>query len=250
VKSILNEFKLCDANKSGGLDKEEFRVLLAKVMDIKGKVPDGLLHSAWQALIRAGSGEAPGEGGGMVAWEASIDSFFQWYTGNMFSHVTLATQSKSDELVHRLARDHQVDATIIDKVKRRFDDFDTDGSGAIDFQEFLSMLCVLLRARNKDDLSEKRVFRFWKEIDRDSSGSVSFEEFAGWYLKYFNGADEKDAVSKLADPVGQFYQSFDPQVQRRNSVQKDVEERDAMEEMLEQINSFGVDKVPRKRGSI
>ena len=38
MKSILNEFKLCDANKSGGLDKEEFRVLLAKVMDIKGKV--------------------------------------------------------------------------------------------------------------------------------------------------------------------------------------------------------------------
>merc|ERR1712072_1417728 len=112
------------------------------------------------------------------------------------------------------------------------------------------MLCVLLRARSKDDLSEKRVFRFWKEIDRDSSGTVNFEEFAAWYLKYFNGADEKDAVSQLADPVGQFYQSFDPQVQRRKSKTIEEQEVAAVLEDMQQLSTNNVDKVPRKRGSI
>jgi hypothetical protein len=244
VKSILNEFRICS---SKGLDKEEFRKLLGKVMDMKEKVPDELLQSAWHALIRAGSGDMPGEDGGLVPWEVSIDSFFQWYTGNMFSHVTPAKQTQSDEMVHRLAREHGVDATIIDKVKKRFDEFDTNGSGDIDFKEFLSMLCVLLRARSRDDLSEKRVFRFWKEIDRDSSGSVSFEEFCEWYLKYFEGGDERDSVAQLADPVGQFYQSFDPQVQRRKSVEKTLEAYEIATSMLDDINTSNV---PRKRGSI
>ena len=39
----MNEFRICS---SKGLDKEEFRKLLGKVMDMKEKVPDELLHSA------------------------------------------------------------------------------------------------------------------------------------------------------------------------------------------------------------
>ena len=61
--------------------------------------------------------------------------------------------------MYRLSRRHNVAPVIIDKVKKRFDHFDADKSGVIDYAEFLEMLCTLLRCKNKEDLSENRVTR-------------------------------------------------------------------------------------------
>ena len=72
-----------------------------------------------------------------------------------------------------------------------------------------------------DDISEKRIYRFWKEIDRDSSGSVTFPEFCGWYIKYFKPGTKEMETS--GGPVEGFYNSFNPQVQRRRSVSADIE---------------------------
>ena len=154
-------------------------------------------------------------------YEVSLDEFFGWYCGNMFGQVSSATRQDDTQMVYDLARNHGVDVMSIDKIKKRFDSFDTDHSGLIDFNEFLLMLAQLLKAKSVDDISDKRIYRFWKEIDRDSSGSVTFPEFCGWYIKYFKPGTKEMETS--GGPVEGFYNSFNPQVQRRRSVSADIE---------------------------
>jgi Ca2+-binding EF-hand superfamily protein len=254
VKNIMSEFGKGDENGSGGLDRDEFTVVLKNVMELK-EVPEDMLDSAWSSLITAGATQqkGPTTPGEKFAWEASIDAFFAWYVANMFGHVTKARQDPGEEEVYRLSRRHNVAPVIIDKVKKRFDHFDADKSGVIDFAEFLEMLCVLLRCKNKDDLSESRVTRFWKEIDTDCSGEVSFEEFTTWYLKYFN--PENEAMKGIdSGPVGQFYSSHNPQVQRRQS--RNIAAVQAAQGMgleesgaLNSARSAPGGRTPRRRGS-
>ena len=43
----------------------------------------------------------------------------------------------------------EVPPQTIDKLRKRFDEFDADGSGYIDFEEFGVMFCQLLKARSR-----------------------------------------------------------------------------------------------------
>jgi hypothetical protein len=170
----------------------------------------------------SGSGDSEDEQ--VDDWEASLDAFFAWYVSNMFGSVNQVSLSSGDSLVYSLAKLYNVTAPTIDKVKKRFDTFDTDGSGNIEYNEFLQMLLVLLGARTVEDISEKRIYRFWKEIDRDSSGSISFPEFCGWFLQNFKENETGiDTHAIDSGPVGNFYSSYNPQVQRRNSQQEALE---------------------------
>ena len=101
------------------------------------------------------------------------------------------------------------------KVRCRFEYFDVDGSNAIDYEEFSEMIAKLLRAKDRNDIAEARIKRWFTEADPDGSGEISFEEFMAWYLKYFNPDNEKD--NRLDGPIGIFYSSYNPQVQRANT---------------------------------
>jgi len=113
-------------------------------------------------------------------------------------------------LVDSLARKHNISSVDLDKIKKRFDQFDTDKSGEIEFDEFELMMGKLLGLGKPGDLPRERLERFWKEIDKDGSGSVDFSEFTEWYLKYFSN-------SEAGGPLQAFYASFSPDVQRRNT---------------------------------
>lgn len=141
--------------------------------------------------------------------EASLEKFLEWYTRNFFTYVCQHTRTDSNKLTYKIARLNNVTVPVIDKLKKTFDYYDEDGSGEIDYSEFLAMLCVVLSCKDSTDVSEERIRRFWKEIDEDGSGAVNFEEFCKWYLKYFN--PEKDADKGGSGPIGQFYASFDCQ---------------------------------------
>jgi Ca2+-binding EF-hand superfamily protein len=106
-----------------------------------------------------------------------------------------------------LSKEHGVSVTQLDRIKSRFDQFDLDGSGNIDYDEFVHLLMFVLKAKRLDDISESTASRFWKEIDIDGSGEVDFEEFTAWYVKYFGNDDAMD-LSK--GPVHAFYDSFIP----------------------------------------
>ena len=111
----------------------------------------------------------------------------EWYTQNMFSKMVSATVNAGDSDANEsydLAKKYDITPPQVDKIKKRFNEFDLDGSGKIDYNEFLQMLCYVLRAKNPTDVSEDRAQRFWQEIDEDGSGEIEFEEFCGWFVKY------------------------------------------------------------------
>lgn len=117
----------------------------------------------------------------------------------------------------------------VDKLKKAFDHYDLDGSGVIEYNEFLNMIRELLNVTNEDDLSKVRVYRFWKEIDRDSSGEVDFPEFCAWYLKYFSPEVETTQTSIDGRGIlGKFYSSYDPRAQRKSLVADDSDEQVAV----------------------
>merc|ERR1719240_2120055 len=116
-------------------------------------------------------------------------------------------------MVMAVAEENNVLPPTVDKLKIAFDQFDLDGSGCIEQNEFHEMLAVLLNIgeTNKNDLSKDRVYRFWKEIDKDQSGEVDFPEFCAWYLKYFS--PEGVATDTSIDGgglLGKFYSTYDP----------------------------------------
>jgi hypothetical protein len=115
-----------------------------------------------------------------------------------------------------IAKDYGIPVSVVDKVRRRFECFDLDGSNAIDYDEFAEMLAKLMRAKDRSDISENRLQRWFKEADPDGSGEVSFEEFVVWYLKYFN-PDNENENGLDRGPIGMFYSSYNPQLQRRNT---------------------------------
>merc|ERR1712216_581724 len=140
--------------------------------------------------------------------------FCEWYRAHVFM---LSAQDDSSVL----AKLHGVSPMLVDKVRKHFRHYDADGSGAIEYEEFAGMLMSLLAVKWRSDLSEDRLQRFWSEIDQDSSGSVDFEEFLSWYLRYFYS---DQSLEEPAGPVGFFYASFNPVIQRSNTVTATLEE--------------------------
>ena len=108
-----------------------------------------------------------------------------------------------------LARKHRCSCIDLDKVKQKYDSFDLDKSGMIEYAEFEAMMYKLLRCSSRSDLPTNRMLRFWQEVDKDGNGSVDFSEFADWYFKYFAHAEDNGIVEA-------FYASFLPDVQRVN----------------------------------
>ena len=47
------------------------------------------------------------------------------------------------------------------KVKKKFDEFDEDGSGEIDPHEFKQMIAFFMKVKNMDDIPESRLNRYW-----------------------------------------------------------------------------------------
>jgi Ca2+-binding EF-hand superfamily protein len=212
VKYILKLFIEADENDSGGLDKTEFTEVVRKVFDIpKGTpVPDRVVNNAWEKMMASSDRKD-----NMV--EANPDIFIEWYVVNMFSDaVQECKQDSAEAQSYDLAKKHNLDVASVDKIKKKFDQFDIDRSGKIDYKEFMQMLVYVLKAPSAADIAEDRATRFWQEIDLDGSGEIEFPEFVGWFVKYFNVNEDEMDLSK--GPVGKFYDSFNPMKSRRASV--------------------------------
>jgi Ca2+-binding EF-hand superfamily protein len=219
VSMIIRCFRNVDSKKSGTLTRTQFCCALGKVLD--SGVPEALLESAWKAVTKVEDEDEEDleeDEEETVEWEPAMDAFCGWYMANLFGQVAFAIQSPSEALVNAVVEAHDVLPTTAEKLKVAFDQFDTDGSGRIDFEEFRSMLAVLLGIADEKDLARDRVNRFWKEIDNDSNGVVDFLEFCAWYLKYFSPEVEATRSSiDVEGPFGKFYSTYDPRIQRAKS---------------------------------
>ncbi|CAE7727756.1 unnamed protein product [Symbiodinium sp. CCMP2592] len=172
------------SEKNGGMDLPTFRKCLLKIFD-RQDISDGVLHAAYEDC---GVGEGPIE----------PRRFVSWYRDHLFS---LGCEGGS-RLTLDLAKKHHCSCMDLDRVKMKFDQFDTDKSGVIEYPEFERMIFSLLHC-SKNDLPECRMQRFWHELDQDGNGVVDFQEFTEWYLKYF-------ALAAWLNRQRQDYGDWDP----------------------------------------
>jgi len=227
VRTILQEFDRATEKTNGQIDFDGFGAALCKIFE-HDNIKESIIASAWEATT------APERSDGALVFldgareatksrdpvrgcfvQVNIDAFLVWYVANMFTGVAQLTASAdmaiSEHLLCQLAQHHGVSNYVLDKVKRNFDRFDLDHSGSISYDEFEAMMRNILKSKQKDDLSEDRLSRFWQEIDGDGSGGVDFAEFARWYLKYFDPDLDEALGLGLAEA---FYASYSPDTQR------------------------------------
>ena len=60
----------------------------------------------------------------------------------------------------------------MENVEELFEQYDVDGSGTIDFEEFKEMLPAL-----GIEINEAKAMRFFRRFDDDDSGEITFDEF-------------------------------------------------------------------------
>jgi Ca2+-binding EF-hand superfamily protein len=169
LKDMVEIFQKFDEDGHGSVDLVQFEAAVAAIFSLPpgSKVAVAPLDAAWK--------KAKAEG---------LEGFVGWFKLNQFSKIGDPTK-ESTVSVEGLADTYNVDRSQMMKVKKKFDEFDADGSGEIDHHEFKQMLAFFMRVKNIDDIPEQRVARFWAEIDVDQSGAVSFAEFVGWLAKTF-----------------------------------------------------------------
>jgi len=198
VKSAMKEIREGQHLPNGGMDEVAWRHCLSRIFGID--VEEKLLRESYAACQVA---------------EGPVDAklFMTWYRSHIFKIEAHKTKSlEGDELTMELAKKHGCSYTDLTKVRLKFDSYDLDKSGLIDFLEFEHMIHQLLHCSTRSDLPKNRILRFWHEIDRDQNGSVDFQEFTDWYMKYF-------ATAKQDGPIEAFYASFMPDFQRSHTLE-------------------------------
>ncbi|CAK0889903.1 unnamed protein product, partial [Prorocentrum cordatum] len=72
----------------------------------------------------------------------------------------------------------------LEEVRRIFNTFDADQSGAIEPAEFLPLLSRLMR-QPQSEMDKAVVWQCWEGMDEDGSGQITFDEFEKWYCDTF-----------------------------------------------------------------
>jgi len=222
-KHHLEHFEVKDALRSleeiskesdtGTMDQNQVGKFLQKLFDIPF-VPGDLVRQIHNSCCKSPRGESQ---------EFDINAFLDWYKVAIFTTVAslradqekLAKTNSVDQLCDKFG----LQKTELDRIKKQFDKYDTDGSGNIEWEEFVLMMEALMGAQ-PGDIPIKRLSGFWREIDGDGSGEVDFDEFVEWYLKYFNPSG--------GEAVNEFYKSYNPSAQRQTHImnQARLEETD------------------------
>jgi hypothetical protein len=127
-----------------------------------------------------------------------FEEFVLWHKAHEFD--PFVSQDAEARLLQALANDCNLLLPDVEAIKKQYDSFDTDGSGRIEYAEFVSVICALLEVKDKDDLPPDRVHRYWSHLAGNGT-SVGFQEFLPWYAQNFFSRAGGCAIS-------QFYSSF------------------------------------------
>ncbi|CAK9028239.1 unnamed protein product [Durusdinium trenchii] len=198
VKGAMKEIRDGRHLSNGGMDEVAWRFCMNRIFGME--VEDKFVKDSYK-LCEVGEGPV----------DAKL--FMTWYRDHIFNiEAKKPKLCEGDELTMELAKKHHCSYTDLTKVRLKFDSFDLDKSGVIDFLEFEHMIHKLLHCSTRSDLPPNRIARFWHEIDRDNNGTVDFQEFTDWYMKYF-------ATAKQDGPIEAFYASFMPGFQRSHALE-------------------------------
>lgn len=127
----------------------------------------------------------------------SIDvrEFFIWYSAFSFSEEL--TPNKEDHRTRRLAKKLGLEVVDVDDYRKAFDKFDTDGSGAIEIDEFQEILKDLLKLPEDTELEPNRVANLFLMADTNHDGEVDFEEFCVFWSQSYGSGDSNQGLENL-----------------------------------------------------
>jgi len=169
--------------------RKQFTDCLSYVLQMKGAssaVSEDITEGCFQICDRNGNG--------------TIDAqeFCIWYASASFTKEMLLDEET--QRTRRFAEQNGIAPVDIDRYKSYFDKFDEDGSGAIEYEEFVKIVSELWKIPKNVEIPQSRMMNFWKMADLDGGGSLDFEEFVLFYVKYCESAG--------ADPVEDFYRAI------------------------------------------
>jgi hypothetical protein len=102
-------------------------------------------------------------------------------------------------------------------MKKAFDVFDTDNSGALDKEEFRDIMSMQTNAKVESTLTDAEFETLFEQVDSDGSGVVSFDEYfvwahgpQGWARPQHRNKTEADARRKM-DALNAKQQALQPQ---------------------------------------
>jgi Ca2+-binding EF-hand superfamily protein len=210
VKHIVKSFQDAAKNASGGIEMQVFERIMMRIFDVKS-IKVEICQGAYGACVSEQKG-------------FDLEAFLVWYVQNMFTAVANlrgdADMIATEKQVFDVAQKTGCSTKKLDEIMKVFRSYDTDGSGVIDYEEFVAMLSKLLASGNTEAaqkmtaeaLSDKKVRGWWTEIDADGSGEVDYAEFTQWYLKYFKNGSLENGIMEA------FYDSFNPSQQRAQAM--------------------------------
>lgn len=172
------------------LTKEQFSKVFCEMCHVESldQISPELLQSTFRTADRDGNGNV------------DIEEFALWFSSHSFSEEIVLDKASLE--VRRLARKLDLPLMDIDRYKKTFDKYDTDGSGLIEYDEFDDLLQSLLKTTEALRLPHERVQNLWRSADTDGSGELDFEEFVAFYMRYF---DDREGQN---DPVQGFYRGL------------------------------------------
>lgn len=168
-RDVRQEFNRLDVDKSGSLTLGELSVeIRAKSgLDEDAEIP--------QYMLTGLLSKAHGEG-------INFEEYLTWSIQTAYVEDFVVRDPRDKEM-RAVAREQGIHINDVEKVRRVFDKFDTDGSGIIDEHEFIEIVYLLMKVREPADISPQKLKRYWREVDTDLSGHVCFKEFLVWYTK-------------------------------------------------------------------
>jgi len=198
VKPMLQE--LNSLSPGDKLNYDKFKRIVRHMIGVD-EIDSAVVQGSYLQCVKAG--------------QFDINEFLCWYKTVMFSDIAKMKAAPdnqlSDRLCEQVASSLGIANTDVYKLKAKFNRYDIDKSGFIEYSEFASMMTELMGVRDLTDLPEKRLAHLWAEVDSDSNGSVRFSAFVAFYLKYFSAEDKTTAAQA-------FHDSFAPDRQRRKSL--------------------------------
>eukprot|EP00931_Biecheleriopsis_adriatica_P025115 TRINITY_DN15515_c0_g1_i1.p1 TRINITY_DN15515_c0_g1~~TRINITY_DN15515_c0_g1_i1.p1 ORF type:complete len:318 (+),score=77.06 TRINITY_DN15515_c0_g1_i1:168-1121(+) len=191
-KQAADVFK-CEAGLDEVLTHGQFANLLCKATGKKqtSDIPAEIVDTAFTVADKDGNGTV------------DFNEFCAWFGTVGFNELT--NLSSEDIHFREFCKENSMLIVDVEKYRKYFNQFDTDGSGLIDREEFEELLKKCSKLPKGVDLPQNRVKQLWQECDTDGSGEVNFEEFAVFYKKHFDDGSD-------GNPWESFYSKVRPKL--------------------------------------
>lgn len=197
MREIESHFQRVDKRQTGEIDSSQFEELVYNIID------SGLLCAESGIDVHEHVSQyhkSDKDGSGSLDFEEVV----RWYVSNLFHHDLMNTKEGIE--IRQLTAECDLEYRgLAESMFQTFKSCDTDGSGAIDKEEFTAAICMLLKIKDPTMLSDSRLTKLWDDADRDKSGEISFVEFLPWYWRNFVQFDED---GNQLDALSAFYKNF------------------------------------------